>query len=1094
MQAEHPAMRSRGSSSSRSAGAGGPNSARLGGARADFVAGLGRKVADLKGAIGRVRARPEDLPSRDELRRKLHALDSAAKMLKFDAMDRGLAEALGAIDRSEREAPLEAIDLDAIEQIIDDLPALAWGDGTARSSRAEALEAQLPRFTVLVVGSSLIAEALLLDDESPAPDSGAYAKRYDTTPPRRAAFVCESTPDAPAAFDLVRASEPDLVIVDGDVAGSSDLVAQLMDDPLTEAVPIVVVGSFLEPGESARYVVMGVAKTVTKPTSREALRCVCEDVLAPDRAAAAQNAPLGEPTLEELGDRLASELRDALVGRADPSARARRIQLGQGTEVLGAIWSAIARVREVVTARTDGQVRFGTGPAGALTPAPLLLDPDVARADRLRTTKRGLAAEVRLQGRRIVVADDDPGVVWFLADLLKTAGCVVHEAFDGQQALELAYKTSPDLVISDILMPNLDGFSLCRALRRDVALRDTPVILLSWKEDLLQRVRELGADAAGYVRKESDTRAIIARVREALRNRGRVEARLREDGEVRGRLDGISIRSLLEIVCATRPEARVSVRDATFLYEVEIRMGAPVKATRTDGDGGFVKGALVLTQLLGVGAGRFTVTTSSSEVETELEGNLAAQLMKPIARARAATALLTGVQTQTISRVRLDEEKLDDYLKATPASAQLVARRLANGAPPHELVQCGGCEPALLDDLLCDLANRGIVVGIEALDGTDMLRGATKSLLPHSDARAAFAPRAMTPSPIPAQEGACVIPDPSVPICLSPSPGSSIEDVILGEAGGPPSSENAPAVASAIDPPPVKVRTAPPPTCDEITGTPPVEQILALAEPTIVDDVVYHEHSIRIHDARDDGTTDPSSSGGGPVGMPVERGTAEAAFFERGDAEQAAGRADAQADGREDEAARHEPTPFVTVTSDEPVPPAPRRKAWPLVAFLAASGVVAWAVVHFSFAAFAAAPGSAPQPPEQHLPDQALPPPESREIPPPPPARQDQESDKARAAQDKRDEVYYTPVASETSLPAGHGVLDVSAPEGTVVLVDGKERARGSAKLPMASGNHEIRVKRPASPTASPVATSASHEEDGCTIDVRSSRVAHVKF
>jgi len=66
-------------------------------------------------------------------------------------------------------------------------------------------------------------------------------------------------------------------------------------------------------------------------------------------------------------------------------------------------------------------------------------------------------------------------------------------------------------------MPGLDGFALSRALRRDVALRDTPVILLSWKEDLLQRVRELGASAAAYLRKESDSRAIVARAKEARR-------------------------------------------------------------------------------------------------------------------------------------------------------------------------------------------------------------------------------------------------------------------------------------------------------------------------------------------------------------------------------------------------------------------------------------------------------------------------------------------------------------------------------------------------------------------------------------------------
>jgi DNA-binding response OmpR family regulator len=946
-------------------------SARLGGARADFVAGLGRKVHDLRGSLSRVRLAREDqndTHARDELRRKLHALGSAAKMMKFDAMDRAIGEALGTLDRAPRTALIDQIDLDGIEQTIEDLPALAWGDGRARSSRAESADLAIQRFSVLVVGNAVIAEALL-DEEQP---SAIH-------------FTCEATPDPQAAYDLVRTNEPDLVILDADLPAAAELVEALMDDPLTEAVPVIVLGSFLGHGEAARFVAMGVAKTVAKPTSRESLRALCEDTLVPDRRVTAAHAILGEPTLEELGDRLANEIREAIVGRADEAARRRRIELGAGTEVLSAVWGAIARVRQVVTARTDGAIRFTGGPAGALTAAPLLSEPgepDVARGDRMRM-RRGPAAEVRLAGRRIVVADDDPGVVWFLADLLKTAGCTVYEAFDGKQALDLAYETSPDLVISDILMPKVDGFSLCRALRRDVALRDTPVILLSWKEDLLQRVRELGAGAAGYVRKESDTRAIIARVREALRARGRIEARLREDGEVRGRLDGISIRTLLDIVCATRPEARVSVRDATFLYEVEIRFGAPHRVSRTDGDGGFVKGSQVFAQLLGVSAGRFTVTASALELEQELDGNLASQLAKPIARARAAMSILTGTTAGSVARVRLDELTLDDYLKATPERARVAARRLANGAAPSELVACG-CEPSLLDDLLCDLSARGIVTGIEAADGSDLLSAFVTDVAAHGDTRAAFAPKTATaPAPEVDAADACES-DAPLPLCTSPSPSeaASLEDAVLREVIHCSPSDTSEVIEAS----------------EPLTGTPPAEQIIALGEPTIIDDTVY-------------------ASEAPPAAEPEQL------------------------------------TPFVLVAKEEPKleeTVLPKRRAWPAVAFVTATGIVAWAVLHFSAGAALPKRQQAPQP-TQELPAPAT-----------------------------KNDVYYTPITPEVT---GQGAIDVSAPADAIVVVDGTERSRGSTKVPMPTGKHDVRIRK-----------ASTAEERGCTIDVHTSRVAHVKF
>lgn len=941
-------------------------SGRLGGARADFVAGLGRKVADLRATLGRVRYEPDDLAQREELRRKLHALASSAKLMKFDAMDRALADAIGTIDRSPIDKRLDDIDVEMIEQTIEDLPALAWGDGRARSSRAEEEQRneKANAYSVLVVGTPLIAEALL--------------EPIDGKP----AFTCECTPDAQAAFDLVKDNEPDLVVLDADIAYAAELVEAMMDDAATESIPVVVVGSFLEAGEAARYVAMGVAKTLAKPTSREALRSSCEEAVAPHVAPPAPIV-LGEPTLDELGERLAAEIKDALLGKADDTMRATKIPLGEGSEVLGAIWGAVARVREVVTARTDGAIRFAGGPDGVLP------DGEVARGDRARTRARTMAAEVRLQGRRAVVADDDPAVVWFLADLLKTAGFTVHEAFDGKQALELCYQTSPDIVLSDVLMPKMDGYSLCRALRRDVALRDTPVILLSWKEDLLQRVRELGAGAAGYVRKEADTRAILARVREALRPRARIEGRLREEGEVRGRLDTMSVRTLLEIVCATRPEARVSVRDASFLYEIEIRCGAPQRVIRTAGDGSFLKGSKALAAVLGVSAGRFTVVTTNTMIEQELDGNLPAQLAKPIAKARAATALLTGPDMTRIDRVRLDEEAIAEYLRATPERARIVARELAAGAAPRALVLDGLCESSLLDDLCADLAARGMVTAIESESGEDLLGPKATELLAHSDARASFAPKSATPAPIPALGEPC----PShadAPVCESPFPAeAAMEDAVLREIA-----------SRSPDAAPVNARVEP-------DGTPPVDQILALAEPTIVDDTVYEEKK--------------------ETSIPI-----------------------VVTETKEDPKVE---TPFeaVTETAEQEDPPViPKKKSrWSIFAFFSVCAAGLLAMNHFAVSRPARA---------EAQPAPAAPPPPAVEVIPAPEEPADQ-----------------------GDVPPGHGVLEVAAPPEAVVVVDGKERARGPAKLPITTGSHEVRVK-------------TTNDERGCGVDVRESRVVRVKF
>jgi DNA-binding response OmpR family regulator len=1029
---------------------------RLGGARADFVASLGRKVADLRVSLARVKAMPEEPAARDELRRKLHALGSGAKLMKFDAMDRALSEGLGAIDRTAPGVSLDGAEVASLEQLIEDLPALAWGDGPTRSSLAEEKErerekarASEPTHTALVVGKTPLADAL----QEP---STAYAP----------IFGCESTPDAQAAYDLARSVDPDLLVLDADLPYSGELVEALMDDPATESIPIVVVGSFATQGEAEHFIAMGVARTITKPTSREALRDACEEAVDAKRPQSAVHAILGDPTLEELSEKLAEQIRGALLAGADPKVRARRIALGAGAEVLAPIWGAIARVREVVTARTGGEVRFpADAPEGALAIAPSLANPDLPYDSRTRGRQRGAAADVRLTGRRVVVADDDPAVVWFLADLLKTAGCIVHEAFDGKQALEAAYRGSPDIVLSDILMPELDGFSLCRALRRDVALRDVPVVLLSWKEDLLQRVRELGAGAAGYVRKESDTRAILARMREALRPRAHVETRLRDEQEVRGRLDGVSVRTLLEIVCATRPDARVSFRDASFLYEIEIRSGAPQKAIRTSGDGGLRRGPPVLAALLGISAGRFTVTTSSSPVDADLEGSLASQLAGPICRARAAISLLTGPKMMTIERVELESAAVEDYLRATPAKARELVERLRGGAAPRDLVLDGFVDPSLLEDIAGDLAARGLVRGVLGNGGVDLFERAMRQALRVADARAQLALPTPTPSPISADDvvaparAACTVIGAEEPVCESPLPGEtgSLEDAVLREVSH---------------------------------RSPPVAQVVQ-AEATMVDQTLYGgadrvgTHETHPYEAAPVVARERESSIRIQMPSSHEEGAVRPAIIDDG----------------EDEGEPADPatrTPFAAVTStraaeiDGDATSAPSKlRLWPMLVFVVAAAIVTWAFLH------SGGPGGAVSGAARATGAFDV----SR-------ATGTTETEELRAGE--ADPVTYGAAAVGTTLAPGQGVLEITTAPDEVLVVDGTERGRGAQQLPLAAGPHDVRVKPATSAAAARAArdpkkalaapsgpsstASRADEERGCAVEVRAGRAARVRF
>ena len=154
------------------------------------------------------------------------------------------------------------------------------------------------------------------------------------------------------------------------------------------------------------------------------------------------------------------------------------------------------------------------------------------------------------------------------------------------------------------------------------------------------------------MRKESDSRAILARVREVLRPRARIEMRLRGDGEVRGRLDGLTPRLLLELVGAIRKDARVAVRDATYLYEIEIRDGAPRKATRTASDGGYPSGERALASLLGVGAGPLRRVARAPSRSAASSRARCSSSSRARSRPRAArSTATTGARTMNVERI-----------------------------------------------------------------------------------------------------------------------------------------------------------------------------------------------------------------------------------------------------------------------------------------------------------------------------------------------------------------------------------------------------------------------------------------------------------
>ncbi len=171
-----------------------------------------------------------------------------------------------------------------------------------------------------------------------------------------------------------------------------------------------------------------------------------------------------------------------------------------------------------------------------------------------------LRTGVELANKTVLIVDDDEALVASLGAGLSDEGYSVVSAYDGEQGLVRFKQESPDLVILDLILPGIDGMSVCRMIRRSSPV---PVIMLTAKKDELDKIVGLEIGADDYITKPFSFREILARVKSALR-------RPEMDGyEATDKADVSTVSSLT--VDFSRREVRVEGRLVTMpLKEYEL--------------------------------------------------------------------------------------------------------------------------------------------------------------------------------------------------------------------------------------------------------------------------------------------------------------------------------------------------------------------------------------------------------------------------------------------------------------------------------------------------------------------------------------------
>lgn len=160
-------------------------------------------------------------------------------------------------------------------------------------------------------------------------------------------------------------------------------------------------------------------------------------------------------------------------------------------------------------------------------------------------------------GETVLVVDDDPFIARLLEIELRAAGYEVRVANDGERALELATERCPELVLADVMMPNMDGFELTRRLRQDSRTATVSVIMLTARGLSADKLEGFSVGADDYIVKPFDTPELLARIRGVLR-RGR---EMRAQSPLTGLPGNVRIADEIERRCVGQEQFAVLYAD-----------------------------------------------------------------------------------------------------------------------------------------------------------------------------------------------------------------------------------------------------------------------------------------------------------------------------------------------------------------------------------------------------------------------------------------------------------------------------------------------------------------------------------------------------
>lgn len=307
----------------------------------------------------------------------------------------------------------------------------------------------------------------------------------------------------------------------------------------------------------------------------------------------------------------------------------------------------------------------------------------------------------------ILVVDDDEALLNIYSKFLARDGAQVTTACDGQAGYDAALKVRPDAIVSDIMMPNVDGWGFLTSVRHDMRIRDTKFLLLSCHGEYLSQLKSLDAGADAYLEKGLRGDEVAKHVDRALKERRHLLASLKPGVAFSGQLSTYGVRPLLRAVANAGLSGVLTIEDRFGRYILQFEMGRLVAALAAVGSTER-KSDQALAVVLNLDDGTFEFESDVLMLVDEEPRSVDAVIEAIGATLNARRKAAEERMFASDARLLAEPELAKFYALVCPEAARPVAEALCSGTAPKALMVQSEASPLLIESVVRDLLRKGV--------------------------------------------------------------------------------------------------------------------------------------------------------------------------------------------------------------------------------------------------------------------------------------------------------------------------------------------------------------------------------------------------